>query len=127
MISPPNNWAPGAKSWVVTANTAIELWGQLQVVDALGTRPYVAPLGSVLQVVFQRGDFIGSTTNKQLTVSKQAALNVDFRALFKINLTAAEATNVISGTAVFTLTSGSDIQTWTQNWFVQKLNTSAGF
>lgn len=128
MITTPNFWSATKDSfWVVTAATAIDLWGQITVVDALGPRPYVPANGSVLQAVFQRGDYIGNINNQNLTVTKTCILDSNFRAMAKISLTADEATNIISGTIVFTLTEGTLVNKWTQNWSCKKLNTSAGF
>jgi hypothetical protein len=128
MILPPNNWAPTKDTfWPVTANQAIDLWGILQINDAIGLRPYVPASGASLSAVFQRGDFIGSVTSQNLTVTKTASLDPNFRALAKISLTAAEASNVTSGTIVFTLTEGTAVQQWTANWSIKKLNCSAGF
>ena len=128
MISAPNFWSATKESfWTVTANQPNDLWGLLTIVDSLGTRPYVPILGSTLQILFQRGDYIGSVTNQALSVTKTATMDTNNRALMKIGLVAAEATNVISGTAVFTLTEGAVVQKWNQNWFLKKINTSAGF
>lgn len=127
MIKTPNYWKPSTLKWEVTGGIADDLWGQIVISDALGTRPYVPAAGSVLQAVFQRGDYIGSITNQNLTVIKVCQLDTDFRSLVKIALTAAEATQIISGTVVFTLTEGAIVEKWTQNWCIKKLNTSAGF
>lgn len=128
MISSPNSWVATKDTfWTVTDAMAIDLWGQLVTVDAIGTRPYIPALGAGLQAVFQRGDYIGSINNQNLTVTKAAAIDPNFRAMVKIALTAPDATNVISGTIVFTLTEGSVVHKWAQGWSVKKLNTSAGF
>lgn len=127
MILAPNSWKVSTDKWTVTAGLADDLWGQITISDALGVRPYVPALGSTLQAVFQRGDYIGSITNQHLTVTKVALMDTNFRSLVKIALTADEATNIISGTVVFTLTEGTSVEKWTQNWAVKKLNTTAGF
>ena len=127
MISSPNAWVPTKDTfWTVTGATAIDLWGQLVTVDALGVRPYIPALGSSLQAVFQRGDFIGNIVNQQLTVTKTCLMDSNFRAMVKIALNPTEATNVISGTIVFTLSEGAVVNKWAQSWSVKKLNTSAG-
>lgn len=128
VISAPNFWSATKESfWTVTANQPNDLWGLLTIVDSLGSRAYVPALGSTLQILFQRGDYIGSITNQNLSVTKTAAMDTNNRALMKIGLIAQEATNIISGTAVFTLTEGAVVQKWTQNWAIKKINTSAGF
>jgi hypothetical protein len=128
MVAAPNSWAPTKETfWVVTDAMATDLWGQLIIVDSMGSRPYVPKIGSGLQAVFQRGDYIGNVTSQNLTVTKAGVLDADFRAIFKLPLTAQDATNIISGTIVFTLTEGAVVQKWSQNWAVKKLNTSAGF
>ena len=122
----PNVWTPlQNKFWTVTANMTSTLQGFLQTDDPYGKRPYVPALGATLQAVFQRGDNIGGNTTT-LTVTKLATFDVNFRSLATFTLTAQDATNVISGTVLFTLTEGSSIQQWSQNWAVKKLNTSAG-
>lgn len=127
MITPPNFWSATKETyWPITANQAVNLWGELTIIDSMGTRPYVPALGAVLQALFQRGDFIGSISNQNLSVTKTALLDPNFRALFQLQVAAAEATNIISGTVVFTLTEGLNVQKWTQNWAVKKFNTSAG-
>ena len=128
MITPPNAWANSKDNfWVVTDAVAIDLWGILTISDAMGSRPYVPAAGASLQATWMRGDYIGSITNQQLTVNKVASFDTNFRALVKISLIAQEATNVISGTIMFTLTEGSIINKWNQSWACKKLNTGAGF
>lgn len=127
MINSPNYWSPTKETyWPITANTAVNLWGELTIVDSLGTRPYVPALGAILQASFQRGDFIGSLTNQSLSVLKTALLDTNFRALFQLQLAATEATNIISGSVVFTLTEGTNVQTWSQHFMAKKFNVSAG-
>lgn len=127
VVSAPNYWAPlGVNYWEVTGGVSKDIWGSLQVEDTLGTRPYIPISGAQLQAVFQRGDHIGGNTTT-LTVTKIAALDTSNRSLAKIALTAQDATSIISGTIVFTLTEGSIQYKWVQNWAVKKLNTSAGF
>ena len=129
MISAPNFWAPTTETyWQVTAGIPVVLWGQLGIVDQLGTRPYVPAAGATLAALFQRGDFIGSITNQNLSVTKTATLDPNFRALINFSLSAADATNVMSGTVVFTLVEGGTTsQQWVQNWFTKKFNCTAGF
>jgi len=128
MISVPNFWSISKdKFWQVTGGQAVDLWGMLTVVDSLGTRPYVPALGSSLQMLFQRGDYIGTVNNLNLSVTKTGAMDSNFRALVKFSLVAQEATNVTSGTVVFTLTEGVVVNKWGQNWGLKKLNTTAGF
>lgn len=127
MISPPNNYLRGEKAWTVTGGQAVDLWGILEVVDSMGVRPFVLVPGGSIQVTFPRGDFIGSPVSKELTVLKVASLDSNFRALFKISLTAAEATNIISGTVMFKAIEGLVTEIWSQNWFVKKINVGAGF
>lgn len=135
MICAPNSWAPlGVSYWTVTGGIATELWGVLQIQDSLGTRPYVAASGATLQAVFQRGDLIGvspkgippTTTPNELTVSKVMIFDSQNRSLVRIPLTAQDATNVISGTVIFTLTEGANVNKWVANWAIKKLNTTAG-
>jgi hypothetical protein len=126
MILAPNSWKVAVEKWTVTAGVADDLWGQITITDALGVRPYVPALGSTLQAVWQRGDYIGSITNQGLTVVKVAVMDSNFRSLVKFSISSADATNIISGTVVFTLTEGTNVEKWTQNWAVKKLNTSAG-
>lgn len=128
LITAPNFWSVSKETfWSITSGQATELWGLLTIVDSLGTRPYVPALGSSLQALFQRGDYIGSVSNQQLSVTKSAAMDVNFRAVMKFVIAAPEATNIVSGTAVFTLTEGATINKWGQNWSIKKINTSAGF
>jgi len=127
MISSPNSWTTTKDTfWIVTDATSVDLWGQIVTVDTLGTRPYVPALGSSLQAVFQRGDYLGSISNQNLTVTKTAIMDTNFRAMVKISLTATDSTNVISGTIVFTLIEGPVTHKWTQPWSIKKLNTGAG-
>ena len=128
MIAAPNFWSTSKdKFWQVTGGQAVDLWGMLTVVDSLGTRPYVPAPGSNLQILFQRGDYIGTVNNLQLSVTKTAAMDANFRAIVKFSLVSQEATNVTSGTVVFTLTEGVVVNKWAQNWAIRKLNVSAGF
>jgi hypothetical protein len=128
MVLAPNHWVPSKDAfWTVTGGQAIDLWGELVISDSLGDRPYVPASGASLTATFQRGDFIGSTTNKMLTVTKPCQLDTSFRALFKIQVSAQDATNIISGTVIFDLTEGGSSSRWTASWLVKKLNTSAGF
>jgi len=128
MITPPNAWAKSSDNfWTITSAIAVDIWGIITISDTLGNRPYVPSVGSSLQASFQRGDYIGSTTNMNISVTKTAVLDANFRALMKISLVSAEATNIISGTVVFTLTEGAVVKKWAQNWAIKKLNTSAGF
>ena len=128
MITAPNFWSVSKEtSWSITAGQATDLWGLLTVVDSLGTRPYVPALGSSLQALFQRGDYIGSITNQQLSVTKTAVMDTNFRALVKFAIVAQEATNIVSGTVVFTLTEGAAVNKWGANWAIKKINTTAGF
>lgn len=135
VISAPNSWAPLSVSyWTVTGGIAKDIWGLLQIKDELGTRPYIAATGATMQAVFQRGDLIGvaatgsppTMTPNAYTVTKTIAFDSQNRALVKIPLTAQDATNIISGTVVFTLTEGATVNKWVMNWGVKKLNTTAG-
>lgn len=127
MVNSPNFWAPTKETyWVVVAGQAADLWGELVSVDALPLRPYVPAIGATLSVLFQRGD-LGTIQPQNLSVTKMAVLEPNLRALFKVVLIAAEATNVTSGTIVFTLTEGAVVNKWSQNWSCKKLNTSPGF
>ena len=133
MYAAPNAWAPTKDTfWTVTDATAIDLWGQIVTVDPHEhwhntLRPYVPAVGSSLVALFQRGDYIGSLTNLNLTVTKVATMDSNFRAMIKISISSADATNITSGTIVLTLTEGTVVNKWAQNWAIKKLNTSAGF
>lgn len=135
VISAPNAWAPLSVSyWTITGGIAKDIWGLLQIQDELGTRPYTAAVGATMQAVFQRGDLIGvaatgsppTMTPNSYTVTKTISFDSQNRALVRIPLTAQDATNIISGTVVFTLTEGTTINKWVMNWGVKKLNTTAG-
>jgi len=127
LVLAPNSWAPTGQSyWIITAGVACELAALLTIQDSLGTRPYTPASGATLQAVFQRGDSIGGNTTT-LTVTKTAAIDVNNRSLSKISISAADADKIISGTIVWTLTEGTAVNRWTQNWAVKKLNTTAGF
>lgn len=136
MLQAPNLWSPtGNTFWQVVGGVAVDLWGVLQVIDNLGTRPYTPSVGATLQAVFQRGDLVGvpflglpsTQTPNTYTVTKTCTFDTNNRSLIKMGITAQEATNITSGTIVFTLTQGSAVEKWAQNWAVQKLNTTAGF
>jgi hypothetical protein len=127
LITSPNFWSPTKDTfWQVTGAQATDLFGCITILDNLGQRVYVPASGSSLVALFQRGDLIGTNNNLHQTVTKVCTLDNNLRSLTKISLTAADATNIISGTVVFTLTEGLNIQKWTQNYAVKKLNTGAG-
>ena len=127
LVQAPNHWMPlGTIHWTVTANVATSLWGLLQIQDSMGQRPYIPASGSTMTAVFQRGDMIGGGGNVQ-TTTKTAILNTNFRAIAEFQLTSQDATNITSGTVVFTLFEGGTEIKWAQNWACKKLNTTAGF
>lgn len=135
MIAAPNAWAPlGLSYWTVTGGVATDIWAVLQIDDTLGRRPYTAAVGAVFQAVFQRGDLIGvaatgippTITPNQLTVTKTLVFDAQNRTLVKIPLTTQDATNIISGTILFTLTESALVNRWAANWAIKKLNTTAG-
>lgn len=113
----------------MTGGVAIDLWGVLQIEDSLGKRSYTPLAGSTLAVLFQRGDNIGYVGNAAtpLSFTKTAINDPNNRSLWRIALTAQDATTATSGTLVFTLTEGGAPQKWVGNWALRKLNTSAGF
>lgn len=130
MVSAPNFWAPSGKDyWTVTANVPVTLHGVLEITDSLGTRPYTPVAGATLSALFQRGDQIGHVTPNQSpqSITKAAALDANSRSLVSIALTAQDATTIVGGTIVFTLTETGVSKRWTQNWAIKKLNTTPGF
>lgn len=136
MTLEPNFYAPtGKQYWTVTGGVATDLWGVLQISDNLGTRPYIPAVGATLTALFQRGELIGvmtvgvppTATPNNNTVNKTCVLSAQNRSLLKMSLTSQEATNITSGSVVFTLTEGTTVNKWVMNWGMKKLNTTAGF
>lgn len=126
LVTPPNYWTPiPDKFWTITGSMAYSMQGLLQVNDPFGTRPYVPASGAVLTAVFQRGDHLYGQS-ATLTVTKNAALDANFRSLATFTLTTQDTTNIISGTVQFTLTEGAAVQQWVQNFAVKVVNTFAG-
>jgi len=133
MMTAPNYWAPLADNrWVITEPSATDLWFNLQISDALGSRPYV-PSSATLQVTFQRSDLLAtsgdrrSLTSTSRSIVKAATADVDNASLWKIALSASDIEIVVSGTVKFALLEGTIMTTWLQNWVLQKQLTDPGF
>lgn len=136
MISSPNNYTVLKDArWSIVSPNAQDLWGQLQVSDALGLRRYVPASGSTLSVVFQRGDLVSTSSTIRYdrldtttrSVTKNATLDSNDRSLIKIAMNTADIQGVMSGTVKFTLTEGAVVTTWVQNWALMKSLTDPGF
>jgi hypothetical protein len=132
MISSPNEYANlNDNQWVVTQGAAATLWFQLYVQDELGTRRYIVPSGGTIQVVFPRADSsaqantTGNVVVTSQSVTKAVTLDVSDRSMGNFAISAADADKIISGTVKFSLTVGSVVNAWLQNWAVKKVTAQA--
>lgn len=115
------------RQWVITGGSQITLWGQLFIIDSLGTRRYVLPSTASLKVTFQRADSTASQSQPQ-TVVKTATPHVQDRSLFSFNLATSDTNLVIGGSVVFDIidTAGAP-SSWIQNYGLKKLLVAPGF
>jgi hypothetical protein len=135
MITAPNFYSvlPNNR-WEIVSPNAQALWFQLCIVDAMGQRPYVPAVGSSMVVTFQRADLISLTntppptlTNTSRNVVKTALIDSNNRSLMKLDMTTQNIQDIVSGTAKFTLTEGSNTTVFLANWSVYKKLTEPGF
>jgi hypothetical protein len=132
MISAPNFYAEfGDGMWVIAGTSAVTLWLQLNIVDALGERRFITGNSAVLQAIFQRSDLFAQQNN-QLTqtprsLTKTATAHAQDKSLFSIALTSQDVQTIVGGSIKFTLTDTSINDTWIQDWIVQKKLIDPGF
>lgn len=120
-----NDFIP-KKEWEVQ-NSAVSLYFILQKTDQLGTRRFVPTAGSVLTVSFMRAR-AASVGSAPISVVKTATtVSADDKSFFKVDLSAAEAGNVISGTAMFTLTVSGTPTSFNVPYAVKKIMNGPGF
>jgi hypothetical protein len=133
VISAPNFYSPlSGGRWELTGDNAVTIWFQLMIEDSLGSRRYIAASGSGMQLVFKRSDLVSLGNLNKLTqtprnVTKTATKNSNDASLYSCNLAQSDVQGIVSGAIQFTLTEGSTVTTWLQDFAVRKTLTSAGF
>lgn len=125
MVSSPNFFVVRDQHWVLTGGNSDTLWGQLIINDDLGQRRYLPQGASVLKVVFMRARAtqVGGTDQ---TITKTAILLPEDKSLFRIDLSAQDSNQIISGTVKFELTESGKTTTWNQHYFMVRNLTSQG-
>ncbi|MEM4379317.1 MAG: hypothetical protein QXL01_01340 [Thermoplasmatales archaeon] len=132
MISAPNSYSvlPGG-IWEVTSPNAQTLWFQLQIIDSLGARRYVAASGATITATFRRMDLIsslnGSINQTNRDVVKTAVFHANDRSLLSISMTSQDIQNIVSGGVLFSFTEGANTSKWIQDWLLKKKLTDPGF
>lgn len=131
VVAAPNDFTTlKDNTWVVTAGKADTLWLQLRKVDVLGERRFIIPTGATLQVIFPRAESVQHTTPGVINVTSQSIVktatpHAEDRSMFSFNITSQEASSIIGGSVKFTLTVGSVVSTWLQNYTVRKQSADA--
>lgn len=126
----PNDFAPypSGQPWEVTAKTATTLSFQFQTTDTMGTRRYLVPAGRTVTVKFMRAKVmkLGQLDTAQ-TFSVAAVPMTEDRSIWTINLTADQASQVVSGTVVFEIYQGPTlVQTIQKAYAVKKISLGTG-
>ena len=124
MINTPNFFKQ-AVEWQVTSGNTASLWFQLQTVDSIGTRRYIPSAGALVKVEFMRARSTAVGQAAQ-TFQKTAAQDANDKSMFRIDLSAADTQNLISGTVKFLITEGANTTTVQQPYFIKKTLTGPG-
>jgi hypothetical protein len=130
MISSPNFYSELDGAWKITSPNQQTLWFQLNIIDSLGQRRYIAAAGATLTALFRRMDLITSQSGKlnQQTqnITKTVTFNTSDRSLCSIVLTQQDVQNIVSGGIVFTLVESGTTTQWIEQWIVSKNLTGPG-
>lgn len=136
MITPPNMFLPLEKNyWEVSNPNATDLWLQIMVTDALGSRRFVPEVGSTVQAIFQRPVTLSTTRTAPVstemtenTLTKLAVVDIQDASLCNFQLTVQDVGIIHGGTVKFVITQPTlPIIEWVENHFLKKSYTSAGW
>lgn len=124
MIDSPNYFKEG--KWETTPGNSTRLYFQLQIEDSLGARRYLPATGSTVRVDFLRARSLSATNPVSQTVQKNAIQIVEDKSLFYVDLTTADAQNIVSGTVRVTFVESGVTSVILQNYFVTRKPITAG-
>lgn len=113
-------------SWTIPNGTPVSISMMLTKTDSLGTRRYIPPTGSTVQLLFLRAR--AATANSQaLTITKTATVTPEDRSIYTISLTADDTRNIISGGVQLVITSGSTVNSVNVPYVIKKSYSAPGF
>lgn len=116
------------KDWEIPAGSPITLYFILSITDALGTRRYIPPAGTSVQVSFMRSRpaTVNSTTQ---TITKTAlpTAPTEDKSIYQCLLTAEEASTVLSGTVQLIVTQAGSTYKTNIQYLVRKTIAAPGF
>lgn len=111
-------------AWQVSHNCPATLSFILMISDAAGSRRFIPPVGSSVKLSFvkSRAPVVGSTSQVIVKTAVQLAATED-KSLFKVDLTAADTSALITGGITLTVTiSGVEYSFNVSNIVTKKMN-----
>lgn len=114
------------QSWDIPNGTPASVAMMLTKTDSLGTRRYIPPTGSSVQLLFIRAR--AATSNSQaVTITKTGVASAEDRSMYTVSLTADDTRNIISGGVQLVITSGGVTNSINIPYVVKKSYSSPGF
>jgi hypothetical protein len=122
-----NDFAP-LEEWQIQNGVAAVIHFMLVKTDSLGTRRFVTPPGTTVQLAFMksRPATLGGTSQ---SVTKNATQSVpaDDKSIYQVALTAEETQNVLSGSIQLIITSGGAASKYKIPYAVKKMHGEPGY
>lgn len=120
-----NDFKPIA-AWDIPNGVTTTLALMLTKTDALGTRRFIPPAGTLVQLQFVRAR-AATATSQAITLTKTCVVLAEDKSMYQVSLTADETKNIISGGLQLSLTI-SGVQTLINlPYLVKKTYSSPGF
>lgn len=121
-----NDFTP-VKNWDISSGSPVTLYFVLTKTDGLGTRRFIIDNSTTVNVLFLRSRPAKSGETAK-TISKTAlAVSANDKSLFQINLSADDATNILSGSVQLAVTIGGAQNKSSVPYVVKKSISSPGF
>ena len=131
MISAPNFFSQLVE-WQIIGGNSANIWFQLQVSDAIGTRRWIPAPGASVSVEFLRARTlqvqggVSSIPPTSQTFTKPATQLPDDRSMWSVNLLPADTSKIVSGSVVFVITEGANVTTFIVPYMIKRTLTSPG-
>lgn len=120
-----NDFKP-IQTWEISNGTTTTVAFILTKTDSLGTRRFIPPAGSLVQLQFVRAR-AATATSQAVTLTKTGVVLADDKSIYQVSLSADDTKNIISGGIQLALTISGQQTLINIPYLVKKCYSSPGF